>query len=291
MELKVAICGGKGLIGTELQDFYRKKGFHVELITRKTLKSKSELDTITGNSSLLINLAGEPITGRWTRAKRERIWNSRIVVTGMLVESLNRVPEPPELFIQASAIGIYKENSDEIFDEESHNYSTTFLGKVVRNWEDSLIDLHNKNIRTVIIRLGLVLGKNGGLMHLLIPIFRLGLGVVFNRGDNFISYIYLKELIRIVEYVRINKEVNGILNVTHGKFVTFEFFLRLLARTLKRPIFFKIPDSLIHLVLGEASIGLLSSHRILPKKLLEYGYVFKYSSLEDMLEEICNNKE
>jgi len=288
MGLKIAICGGTGFIGAALQDYYRKKGLDVRLITRKTLQKREELDALTGGSSILINVAGEPVIGWWTKKKRERIWNSRIGVTRLLVDSLNRVAQHPELFFQASAIGIYQENSNEIFDEESRNYSTSFLGEVVDEWENALTDLQERHIRVVIMRIGLVLGSKEGFLHKLMPLFRVGLGTKFNKGEKYLSYIYLKELLRIVDYIGIKKEITGIVNITQNEFVTFDGFFNQLAETLKKPVIFTTPDFLIRLVFGKASVALLSGHRVLPKKLLDHGYVFQYGSLENILKEICH---
>jgi len=288
MGLKITICGGTGFIGAALQDYYRKKGLDVSLITRKALHNWEELDALTGDSSMLINVAGEPVIGWWTKKKRERIRNSRIGVTRLLVDSLNRVAQPPELFIQASAIGIYRENSTEIFDEESRNHSTSFLGEVVEEWENALTDLKTMHIRPVIMRIGLVLGSKGGFLHKLIPWFRYGLGTSFNKGEKYLSCIYLKELVRIVDFIRIKKEITGIVNITQPEFVTFDGFFNQLAGTIGKPMIFTVPDFLIRLVFGKASVALLSSHRVLPKKLLDHGYVFQYDSLENILKEICH---
>lgn len=291
MGLKIALCGGTGFIGEELQIYYKIKGAEIELITRKTLQNKAELDKITQGSSILINLAGEAIMGRWTKRKKQKIRKSRIDVTKMLVASLNRIHEVPELFIQASAIGIYKENSSEIFNENSRNYSDTFLGRVVKDWEDALTDLRRDNIRTVILRFGIVLGKRRGFLRYFIALFRMDIGTAFNRGEKYMSYIYVKEVLRIIDYIRMNKEIYGIVNITQDAFVTYEEFFLLLASTMGKPLIFNTPDFLIRMVFGEASTALLSGHRIYPKKLIESGYIYKYNSLKSILEEICINKE
>jgi len=291
MGFKIAISGGTGFIGTALQDYYRNKGLDVSLITRKALQNREELDALTEGSSMLINVAGEPVIGWWTKRKRERIRNSRIGVTRLLVDSLNRIAQPPELFIQASAIGIYRENSTELFDEESRNHSTSFLGEVVTAWENELTNIRARHIRTIIIRIGLVLGSNGGFLHKLMPLFRVGLGTTFNKGEKYLSYVYLKELVRIVDYIRIKKEITGIVNITQPEFVTFDGFFNQLAGTLNKPVIFTTADFLIRLFFGKASVAVLSSHRILPKKLLDQGYIFQYSSLENILKEICHKSK
>ncbi len=288
MELKVAICGANGFIGNELLHFYSKMGLSVEKISRQALREKDTLDAITGSSAVLINVAGEPVIGRWTKAKRKKLKDSRIGVTGRLTDSMLRVNSPPELFIQASAIGIYRENCSEMFTEESGRYSEGFLGGLVKDWENEAWRASKGNIRTVLLRMGLVLGKNGGFMKKVLPLFNIGIGTSFNRGEKSMSYIYLKELIRIIEFVRMNREIDGVVNVTHDRIITFDQFFKQLSVSTGKPLIFNIPDFMIRLAFGKAAISLLSGHRIYPAKLLKHGYSFQYDSIQSILDEICH---
>lgn len=254
------------------------------LIGRSVLELPAvEIVKVVSGSQVVINLAGEPVAGRWSRVKKERILNSRIKTTHKLVEALNMLSEKPSVFISASAIGIY--NDSQPHDESSLNFGNDYLAEVCSLWENEASAI-SPDVRKVIIRIGIVLGKNGGTLHKLMPLFRLGLGGKLGTGRQMMSWIHIDDLVKSVDFIIKNK-VSGIANLTAPYPVSNREFTIALGRVLRVPTFISVPEFAIKLIFGEGAGVILQSITVYPKVLTQNGFRFRYNYLEEALEEIC----
>ena len=267
--MKVAIIGGTGFIGRNLQ-----KSFKNPLIISS--KNFNEIEKIK-DYDVVINLAGKPIVKRWSDKYKKVLFSSRIDVTRKIVSIIN--DSNVKHFISTSAIGFYKNPC--VCDETSQS-GDGFLSKLAIEWEKEALRC---NKPTTIFRYGVVLGSDGGaLKEMLLP-FKLGLGGKIANGNQKFSWIDIKDVINIYNFVIQNK-IEGILNISSPNTVTNYEFTKILGKVLNRPTILPMPEFLLKLLFGESSIVLLSDQDMKPKRLLELGYNFKYKNLEKSLESL-----
>lgn len=285
--MKVLISGSSGLIGKALVSYLRDEGFHVTRLVR-TQKELSD-DSVLLSSNLegfdvVINLAGENIaSGRWTKEKKESIYNSRIHVTQKLSNAILSLKNPPKVFLNASAMGYYGSRGDEVLTESSGS-GEGFLAKVCKDWEESTQQLQNAGIRVVLMRFGMVLSKEGGALAKMQTPFKLGVGGVLGSGDQYISWILLEELRRVILFAISEKTLTGAINVDTPNPVTNREFTKALGAVYNKPTFMSVPAAMVKLIFGEMGQEmLLSSTRMQPQKLLEAGFKFVYPHIESAL--------
>jgi hypothetical protein len=233
--------------------------------------------------SAAVHLAGEPVTGRWTSAKKARILGSRLHGTQLLSSTLAGLKPPPAVLVCASAVGFYGDRGSETLDEES-NQGSGFLPQVVRAWEAAAGPARAAGIRVVHLRFGIVLSRRGGsLPRMLLP-FHLGLGGPVGSGSQFISWVALDDAVRAIMHAIEKNRLAGPVNVVSPNSVTSREFARTLGRVLRRPAFCRIPACMIRLILGEMGRELLlSSIRAVPARLLASDFIFRYLALEGAL--------
>jgi uncharacterized protein (TIGR01777 family) len=266
--MRVVVIGGSGFIGKRLISFLKEKGEDVIVAHRNTPLPKGDV---------VVNLAGEPIIGRWTASKKRKIKQSRIDLTKKIASQLQE--SPPELYIGASAIGFYGDRGDEILTEES-SPGENFLAEVCREWEESSLIIP---CRVVHARFGIVFGKEGGALKKMVTPFKLGLGGPFGNGRQWISWIAIEDLVSALYFLMKNKNCSGAYNFTSPHPVTNETLTGTLAQALHRPAFFRIPSFAMKLLLGEASEMFLGSTRALPAKLESTDFQFQHSDLKNYL--------
>jgi uncharacterized protein (TIGR01777 family) len=248
----------------------------------------------------VIHLSGESVTGRWTDAKKKRIRDSRVVSTQNLSQALANADPRPKTFICASAIGYYGNRGDEPLTEESPS-GDGFLSEVCREWEAATKTATDAGIRTVNLRIGLVLSHDGGALKPMLLPFRLGLGGRIGNGRQWWSWIHIADLVSAVHHILQNASNSDVerrasstgqpiswpINMTSPNPVTNADFTRSLAGTLKRPAILPVPAFAARLAFGElADEGILASARVVPRKLLESGFQFKYSDLIAALKDL-----
>ena len=236
------------------------------------------------NFDIVINLSGETISQRWTKNAKQKIYASRIGVTKKLVEIINNSKTPPKLVISGSAIGCYGVSRDQIFAEDSQiKDQKLFSQNLCMDWEKEAAKIANKS-RLVIMRTGVVIGKNGGIIKKMLLPFKLGLGGKIGQGDQYLSWIFLDDLIAAIGHI-INKEnISGPINLTAPKVTTNQDFSKKLAKILNRPCFFDMPSFVAKIIFGQmASELLLCGQNVVPKKLLQSGYVFEVESVDEAL--------
>ena len=263
--MKIAIVGGSGFIGRNLA-----KEFKNALIIDSSLKSIESIK----NCDVVINLAGATILKRWNEAYKKELFSSRIETTKKIVEIINN--SDVKYFISTSAIGIYPNNCS--CDEEG-NLANNFLSNLAKEWEK---EAFRASKPTSILRLSVVLGKDGGAIgNMLLP-FKLNLGGTIGRGCNFMSFIDIRDLIRIYKFL-IENRFTGIFNASTPFYTTNYEFTKTLAKALNKKAPFIIPPFVLKILYGEGAEVLLSSQKVFPKRLIESGFEFKYPTIEKSL--------
>jgi uncharacterized protein (TIGR01777 family) len=292
--MRVLVSGSSGLIGSTVVASLAGKGHEVLRLSRSPARTPGTIlwDPGTGileASSLegidvAIHLAGENIAGRrWTAAQKRRILESRTNGTRLLADRLSRLTSPPEVLISASAIGYYGNRGDEILREGSPAGSG-FLAETCRQWEQAAHAAITRGIRVVFPRIGMVLSQDGGALPKMLPPFRVGLGGPIGRGNQFMSWISLDDLVGALIHCMQTPTLSGPVNAVAPSPRRNLEFTRALGRALSRPAFLPVPAWMMRLMLGEmADELLLASTRVEPVKLVASGYQFRHPDLEGAL--------
>jgi hypothetical protein len=291
----IAITGASGLLGRALAANLRAAGFQIiRLVRHDAAAGEISWDPDTGRLdpatlegvSAVIHLSGESIAQRWTPGRMRRIWDSRARSTDLLARALSRLHRKPAVFISASAVGIYGDRRNELLTEDSAVAagSSSFLASVCRVWEESTEAARAAGIRTVRLRIGIVLTPAGGALRLMLPPFRLGLGGRLGSGTQWMSWITLDDVLGAIRHVLDKPEHNGPVNLVAPSPVTNDEFTRCLAGVLRRPAVLPVPAAVLRLVLGQmAEETLLAGQRVAPERLRATGYSFLYPELDGAL--------
>lgn len=290
----LGITGGTGFIGGCIKEEAERLHHQVILFSRnpeefsgtRMFNTKS-VPNIEGCNAL-IHLAGESVLGWWTKKKRNNILESRREGTRRLVEAIAKAPIKPRVLVSSSAIGYYGDTDDRICDENSPP-GTGFLAEVAQIWEEEALKAEDYGVRVVLLRTGLVMGRYGGIMKLLRPLFRFGLGGKLGSGDQWMSFIEIHDYIRIALHCCHDSSMKGPINLVMPTPITNTDFTDALAETVRRPALFNIPEFLLRFTLGDFSSALLNSQRIVPTKALQLGYDFQYPTVQKALEETFYN--
>lgn len=293
--MKILISGSTGFIGSALVLHLKHAGHRVICLVRSPPSSPNiehimwdpEEDVIEKSLEsfdAVVHLSGESIaTWRWTRAKKVKIYNSRIRSTKLLAGALAKLSYPPRVFLCASALGYYGDRGSEQLIESS-SIGEGFLPKVCGDWEAATQPAAQKGIRVVNLRFGAVLDSRGGMLDQMLPLFRWGLGGYVGRGEQFVSWVVRRDVLRVIQLAIENIAVKGPVNVTSPNPVTHKEFVKTLGRALSRPTFLFLPEILASWVFGEvAQEMLLASVRAKPKRLLDLGFQFHYPDLESAI--------
>lgn len=292
-DLNILISGGTGFVGKHLTNRLINKGHHVFIITRtpQAYESTENVTYLHYDAKLLprihavINLAGDSLFGYWTKRKKERILSSRINTTQTLINLMKQLPEKPQAFISASAVGFYGTSHDVIFTEKTIQPGDDFLARVVVDWEKTARQAIDAGIRTVILRLGVILGEEGALPLMSLPV-KLGVGGKIGSGEQWTSWIHIDDVISLILFSLENHQLEGPINATAPHPVRNKDLIRTLAYFLKRPYWFPTPASVMRLAMGEMSELITKGQFVLPQKALDNGFTFKYPTLEAALKEI-----
>src|SRR5687767_1708360 len=294
--MRVLITGASGLIGTALQKSFVEKDYEVLLASRKEPKSANEIqwnpDTGFNDEDLrrlegldaVVHLAGESISGlRWTDEKKKAIRDSRVRGTRTIIEAFARLEKKPKVSISGSATGFYGDRGDSEMNE-SNSAGDTFLSEVCKEWEAESRRAEDMGIRTVLLRTGIVLSKDGGALATMLTPFKLGVGGVVGSGKQWMSWISLDDVVGIINFVLENEDMHGPVNAVSPNPVTNAEFTKALGKELYRPTILPLPEFAVNLFFGEMGDALLlDSTRVVPKRLLEAGYEFKFTDLRPAL--------
>jgi uncharacterized protein len=297
--MKVAVTGSSGLIGSALVADLRYEGHQVIRLVRRSPRSADEVrwdpesadaglspkpGALEGLSACVHLAAAGVASRRWTARYKAEIRASRVLGTRALAGALAKLDSPPATLLSASAIGWYGDTGGRQVDE-SAPAGTGFLARVVRDWEAATAPAAQAGIRVVNLRSGLVLTPAGGLLARLLPFARLGLCPRFASGTQAMTWISLSDEIRAIGFLLTRKDISGPVNLTAPLAVTNSEFTTALARAVHRRDlpWLRVPAPLLRLGLGEASVELLTSARVAPKRLLEAGYSFRHRTLAEAL--------
>lgn len=296
--MKTLITGSSGLVGSSLVEFLFKKGHSIQCLKRN---SEADSDNFWATQELpennatefdtVIHLAGENVAqGRWTEKKKKSILLSRLEGTKELVDYISILTEKPKVFLCASAVGYYGSRGNEILDENS-SLGTGFLADVCRQWEKETQRLSAMGVRVVNLRFGMVLSPRGGALHKMIPPFQARLGGIIGSGQQYISWISIRDLVKIVDFIIQRDHIKGPVNVVSPIQTTNKELTKSLGKVLNRPTPFKVPAFMAQLIFGQmAEEMLLGSSRVTPKILLEAGYEFEDQSLDAVLQYCTQGK-
>lgn len=300
----VIISGATGFIGQALSRDLARSGYDIAVLTRNREKARAqfgdqaiiaEWDGTTSQGWLalasravaIINLAGENIgAGRWTPKRKERIVQSRLNAGKAITEAVQRAAAKPKTVIQASAIGFYGSRADESL-EESSPAGEGFLAATVQQWELSTQEVENAGVRRVVIRSGMALGKDGGVLSKFLKSFRFFVGGPLGSGKQWFSWIHGKDEIGAIRFLLEREDLSGVFNLVSPHPLTMKEFSKTLGRVMKRPSWFPAPALLLQILFGEmARETLLAGQRVLPSALLKAGYEFQYPEIERALGDI-----
>ncbi len=292
---RVAIAGASGFIGRALSAHLAAAGWHVQPLVRRAptpgrdeirwMPAQGEVDAAALEGvDVVVNLAGEKLTaGRWTPARRDALWSSRVHATELLAEALTGLGEPPRLLISASAVGYYGSRGDEVLTEDSPP-GEGFLAGLCQAWEAATQPAARAGIRVVQARFGLVLGPGGGSLPLLARPFSLGVGAVLGDGGQYLSWVALEDAVRALAHAMDHEALAGPVNVVAPAAVTNAELSRALGRVLRRPVLLRLPAPIVRLMFGEMGQEvLLASTRVRPGRLLDSGFSFAQGELEGAL--------
>lgn len=288
--MRIGITGITGLIGRRLAEQSSRQGHSVIGFSRRPasassagyplrLLSTTEPVDVTG-LDVLVHLAGEPPIGLWTKEKRRRIRDSRVLTTRHLVESMAATTEKPSVFLCASGTDYYGNRGDEILTEAS-TPGTGFLSEVAQAWESEAMKASLSGIRTACLRLGLVLDDEFGMYPLMKRIFSLGLGTQMGSGRQYLPWIHVEDAARLFLHVAANTGMRGPVNAVTPEPWTNQQFSQALAQSQQSALRWALPGWMLKMALGDLSAILLESQRVLPRKALDTGFVFQTTRLAD----------
>ncbi|EJQ55032.1 TIGR01777 family protein [Bacillus cereus BAG6X1-2] len=301
MIVKIAISGGSGFIGKYLSSFFIQKGYTVYILTRKKTAETSptnlqyvqwtpDLQTFPLSSiDVVINLAGESINSRWTKKQKETILNSRIQTTRGLIKQLQALATKPHTFINASAIGYYGTSETESFTEQQEIPGNDFLAETVFLWEQEASKARSLGIRTIYSRFGVVLGADGGALPKMLLPYQLYIGGTIGSGNQWLSWIHIDDVVRMIDFIIHKEEIDGPLNITAPLPIRMKEFGETIATIMRKPHWLPVPSFMLHALFGEMSILVLEGQHVLPIKAIEHGYQYTFPTVNHALRNILSH--
>jgi hypothetical protein len=301
--MKILITGGTGFVGSQLTSRLIQDGNEVNILTRslKGVKRASPgISYLEGDPTkkgpwqegikdhdAIINLAGASIFSRWTDEHKKAIRESRVHTTQNIVEGIPLNSQKQITLISTSAVGYYGFHGDEELMEESRP-GNDFLARIAVEWESEALKAREKGARVVVTRFGIVLGEKGGALSQMIPLFKKYIGGPIGSGKQWFSWVHIKDLAEAFVFLLRHPDISGPVNVCSPNPVRNKDLARALGKALHKPSFMPAPGFMIKLILGEFGSVILEGQRVIPRKLLENGFVFQYSDIEKALQGIMS---
>ncbi|HWO95739.1 MAG TPA: TIGR01777 family oxidoreductase [Bacillus sp. (in: firmicutes)] len=291
--MKIVIAGGTGFVGKALVTFFSAHQHDIWILTRHPRPSSEGVHyiewehapSIVQEADVVINLAGVSLnSGRWTEEKKNAIFESRISTTEKLVKMMKNTHK--KVFINASAVGFYGTSKNTPFTELTPSVGNDFLSTTVKAWEKAALKATEYNIRTVITRFGIILGKNEGAFPKMLLPYKLFAGGTVGSGEQWVSWIHIEDVVRIIPFIIEHEEIEGPVNVTAPYPVTMKEFGQTIAKVTNRPHWLPVPAFALRMLLGEMSVLILQGQQVLPQKLGEHHYTFSYDKLEGALQHL-----
>lgn len=307
--MKIAIAGATGFVGSRLVEVLKQQGHQVLVLTRNRDKAQRLFpssafpnleivhytptqsgawqQSISGCTGV-VNLAGAPLADeRWTSSRKQEILDSRQLGTQKIVEAIAQAESKPEVLVNASAVGYYGASETATFDENSPS-GDDFLAQVCQAWEAEAQKVKDTETRLVILRLGIVLGNGGAVGKMLLP-FKLFAGGPLGSGRQWFSWIHIDDLVNSILQALTHREMQGIFNATAPNPVRMSQLCETLGEVMGRPSWLPVPDFALELILGEAAQVVLQGQQVLPKRTLETGFDYQYSTLKPALQQVVSS--
>lgn len=289
---RIAVSGAGGFMGSALSAALAGAGWSVSPLVRRSARAgEIRWDPDTGSIEgeklegidAVVHLAGESIAGVWTPSRKRRIRDSRVNGTRLLADTIASLASPPRVLVSASAVGYYGDGGEHRLTESSPA-GDDFLATVCVAWERSTEPAKEAGVRVVITRFGLLLHPSGGVLQIALPIFRLGLGGRFGRGQQWLSWVSRSDAVRSVLFVLESDELQGPVNVTSPAPVRNREFTRVLGKAVNRPALFAVPEFALRTFSGGmADALLLASQHVIPRTLMDHGFDFDQPDLATAL--------
>ena len=300
-KMRILITGATGLVGTHLTNLFQQKGIEVNYLTtsRNKIKKihgyqgyywdpeKGEMDhTALDGVNAVIHLAGAGIANRWTESYKKEIIDSRVKSAKLLYNTLQNIPHQVGRFISASGIGVYPDSLEKLYSEDDQGVDDSFVGEVVERWESAAMEFIDLGINVSIIRLGMVLAKEGGALPKLQEPTAFNVGAPLGSGKQWQSWIHIEDIAGIFNYV-LENDLDGIYNAVAPNPVTNKELVECIAKNMGNSVWLpRIPAVALKLALGEMSHVVLSSQLVSSEKIEKAGYSFKYKNLSKALEDL-----
>lgn len=291
--MKIVIAGGTGFIGQYLAQHFTESGNVVKIISRNKSEinwddEKALADAVDG-ADCLINLAGKSVDCRYTEANKKLIMESRTGTTRKLQQIADACPAPPKLWINASTATIYRHAEDRAMDEYSGEIGSGFSVDVARAWEAAFFEKQDPPMRKVALRIAIVLGKDAGVMKPYTRLVKYGLGGHQGNGRQMFSWVHITDLYRVINFIIEHNEMEGIYNCAAPQPLPNKDFMKEIRNIIKPVIHLPAPEWMLeagaHIIKTETEL-VLKSRWVIPKKLLEKGFVFKYPTIDTALQDL-----
>jgi uncharacterized protein (TIGR01777 family) len=300
--MKILITGGTGFVGAQLTSRFIQDGDEVTILTRSKKgpekgpagisylqgdpTQKGSWQEATKNYDAIINLAGASIFRRWTEEHKKAIRESRVSTTQNIVEGIPSRPQKKMTLFSTSAVGYYGFCGDEELIEDSPP-GDDFLARIAVEWEGEALKAREKGARVVITRFGIVMGEKGGALSQMIPLFKKYMGGPIGSGKQWFSWVHIKDLAEAFVFLMKHPEISGPVNVCSPNPVRNRDLAKALGKALHRPSFIPAPGFMVKWVLGEFGSVILEGQRVIPRRLLENGFVFQHADIEKALKGIA----
>lgn len=302
MAREILITGGTGFIGKALCRQLLERGDRLTVLSRQPAETVrtlcgqvtavNSLDLLRGHPGFeaVINLAGEGIADkRWSQARKRQLRDSRIELTRQLGECISGWKHPPRVLVSGSAVGYYGDQGAARVTEQTHPHDE-FTHQLCRDWEQAAQAMAPSGTRVCISRTGLVIGRNGGFLARMLPLFRLGLGGRLGSGEQYMPWVHLQDVISALLWMLDQESASGPYNVVSPAPVTNRAFTRTLGRLLQRPTLCPVPAWLLSAGLGEMSRLLLTGQKAIPERLQQEGFRFRFPDLQTALQDVLEQK-
>ncbi len=305
--MRVLVAGATGFIGGKLCAMLAQADYEVIALSREPDRARRHLPMLSAafpwsptqgppppeafdNVDVVVNLVGESVSGRWTSAKRRRLYDSRVMGTRNLVSGIRALQQRPRLLVNGSAYGYYGDRGDEELTELKPP-GNDFLAHICKDWEAAAVEAEALGVRVVRARNALVVGPNGGFLKPLVPLYRWGLGGPLGSGRQWWSWVHISDVARFIIYAIEHEDVTGPVNVVAPAALRQRDFAKTLGRVLGRPAVAPAPAFAVKLILGGLAVEVLSSRRLVPQAAREAGYAFMFPYLEAALRDALGRPE